>query len=611
MEHNNHNNHGVPNSVHIITTILVLIVFSFSLEQACSLSIQHNLFKIRIGVLLSNAILSVLSIVLNFDLLRINGDINFLDSDFVLIVRTLQILWLFIAFFIGYFFVTYSIDSAYKSSNRYINNEKENIINKKNNNNNNNNNDDHININIITPSWIRKFWLICTIFMEITLFLCYIIAFTTTDIFYIHICWISSFTFSIIAALLVIFALIDIRKYVYNKTKQRILSLYKNNNNNNNNNSHKKLEKLNRLLVTMIILCIIMIIASIINLVIMIRHIIDLDESKNLFRESTLSSTAIDNVEDYISYFLILLCVEISFVFWTFKPNSINYCLFICCYNNDNNDDDDIKVNKDTICYAFCRTCIDNAVNHKRRRIRIRKQQQDKPKVNNDNNNNNVQRQSTVTTTEQQQQQQQQQQQHERINSSNNISITNMVQQSINIQNNIIENDQSITTKIKIILYDFDGVLTNKKHRYFEHWTQIDVEALTKEHLNTIFGSDQRINYLYQHFNFLISNNIKIFCISNENSSKIWTIFKKLNFENVFNKECIISCNSSKITLFILDLIKKEEIDNDQLLYISANHENIRHFLNINLCTTYQINSNYGILSNNDDHDIINIQNLV
>lgn len=88
--------------IHFSATIIIFVILNISLEQTCSISTNTHLFKMRICVLLSNTLLFVLSFVMNLDLLRIDNIIN-LNNEFVLIVRTLQIIWLFIACFIGYF----------------------------------------------------------------------------------------------------------------------------------------------------------------------------------------------------------------------------------------------------------------------------------------------------------------------------------------------------------------------------------------------------------------------------------------------------------------------------------------------------------------------------
>eukprot|EP01084_Bolivina_argentea_P213548 362639_1 len=137
---------------------------------------------------------------------------------------------------------------------------------------------------------------VCTICMEITIFICYIIAFTTKDIIYINILWTIAFLMGVIGAILVLLSLIDIRL----KSKK----IAKNNN--------KKLNKMNRLITTMIILCLIVMIACTINITILINHL-----SKSSKRTGSLYSTVIDNVLDYITYMICLLFIEMSLVFWT------------------------------------------------------------------------------------------------------------------------------------------------------------------------------------------------------------------------------------------------------------------------------------------------------
>merc|ERR1712228_1132929 len=145
---------------------------------------------------------------------------------------------------------------------------------------------------------------------------------------------------------------------------------------------------------------------------------------------------------------------------------------------------------------------------------------------------------------------------------------------------------------IDVILFDFDGVLTNKDHRYFEHWTDYDLQTLTKTNLKTTFGDDARINELMLHFEFLTANNVKIYCIANETCKKVLAIFEKLGFDKWFDKDTIIGSDhhlievNSKIKLFILKLIQQA---------------------NIHLCATYFISSNIGLCQN----DMLKIQKCV
>eukprot|EP01084_Bolivina_argentea_P206882 353100_1 len=277
-----------------------MAVFSVALEQACSISIDHPLFRVRVGVLLSNALLCVLSVVINVDLLREEGHIDFLDDDFVLIVRTLQVFWLFVTFLIGYGFVTDSIQKAYKLSSRIaVTPSREQL--------------QHI-MSRRAPSWMSKFWALCTVIQEIALFIFFIVAFTTQDIIYFHICWICSMIMGAIGGVLVIVALFDIIRYVYHTTNHihEVHSIDTTN-----------LNKLKRLLMVMIILGILIITLSTVNVGLMLNHLVHLSEDGHLYREGSLKSRALDNVNDYVIYFCILIFIEMIFVFWTYKPAAV------------------------------------------------------------------------------------------------------------------------------------------------------------------------------------------------------------------------------------------------------------------------------------------------
>ena len=116
---------------------------------------------------------------------------------------------------------------------------------------------------------------------------------------------------------------------------------------------------------TMILFCVIIMAAAIWNIVVIVRYLVRLSRWCPLLRRGTLYGTAIDNELDYISYFVILCCVGIALVFWTYKPSAVNYCTF-CCFGYKNKKyfrrkdlpGGDMKL---TLCYAFCPLLLDNA----------------------------------------------------------------------------------------------------------------------------------------------------------------------------------------------------------------------------------------------------------
>ncbi len=540
----------------ISTSIIVIIVFFIALEQSFSISIEHRFFKIRLGVLLSNAILCALSIVLNVELMDV------VDDNFVLIVRTLQILWLFVAFFIGYFFVTNSIKSAYSSS---IYNENS-----------------HKKVDIDAPKWINKFWFLCTIFMEMALFLCCIIAFSTRDILYINVLWTITFLMAVIGAILVLFSLIDIRIKSKRIASSKIDSL-----------RNSKLNQMNRLIVIMIILCLMVIIACGINLIILINHL-----TKSKLITDSLYSTVIDNTLDYITYMVCLLFIEILLVFWTYKSSSINYCLYpIYGYKKDIIvSNASFFIDKNTLCYVFCKHIIEGADN-KRIILHLKQKAENKMLT----TNTRPTKSSFFSSAND----------SNKYHMQSNMENSNENTLEIETENKEIEKPKN-KMKIKIILYDFDGVLTTQcKYRYFEHWNDNDITSLTRKHMNTIFGNDKRINVLKNNFKKWNQNGYtKQKIITFETTNKILKILNKIGLNVYFNdiQNDIIGCDNQEkekfsIKYFILKLINMQNIGYDEILYISADHENVTHFNNINLCQCYHIKLNGGL--NQNDINII------
>eukprot|EP01084_Bolivina_argentea_P250597 419946_1 len=244
------------------------------------------------------------------------------------------------------------------------------------------------------------------------------------------------------------------------------------------------------------------------------------------------------------------------------------------------------RIEKNNLCYVFCKHVIDKADN---KRLILRKQIK---QLNSIDTPTTRPMKSSILSSKY----------HSKF--SNIDSNTEM----IDFQTTEIPIDETEMRKIEIILYDFDGVLTTEcKYRYFEHWNDNDITSLTRKHMNTIFGDDKRINIIKNNFIKWKNNGKQIKIISYENTNKINRILNKIGLDKYFDKENdIIGCDNKifddetkfSIKYFILKLISMQQIEYDEILYISADEENVTHFKNINLCQCYHIKLNGGINEN-------------
>ena len=127
------------------------------------------------GVFFSASLLTILAIVLNFDLAKDAGLIA-LDKSFVLIVRVLMVIWLIVAFCVGYFFVLHGIRIVFFQQT--------------------------------PPRLLMRLWAALTIAQLIICLVCFFIAFVTVDVYPLKVLFTSAFAFTIAASLLTLAPLI-------------------------------------------------------------------------------------------------------------------------------------------------------------------------------------------------------------------------------------------------------------------------------------------------------------------------------------------------------------------------------------------------------------------
>ena len=149
--------------------------------------------------------------------------------------------------------------------------------------------------------------------------------------------------------------------------------------------------------------------------------------------------------------------------------------------------------------------------------------------------------------------------------------------------------------KIAVIFYDFDGVLSTEKQRYFEHWTEHDVSTLQPANLRNLFGNEERIAQLRGHLSRCSQKGVKLVLYGLETKAKMQMIVEKLSLFSYFTE--IIGSDHpiirdeaeshNRIQILLLQWMKANNVDNGELLYVSAVEENTRLFANNGTCHTY------------------------
>ena len=126
---------------------------------------------------------------------------------------------------------------------------------------------------------------------------------------------------------------------------------------------------------------------------------------------------------------------------------------------------------------------------------------------------------------------------------------------------------------VKLILYDFDQTITCL-HLYRElHGGQLmALSKLSNKSLINIYGGEQRINILNNHFKYLTDNHIEIGIISFGYTSVIRKALQRVNLDSYFQDKIIIGRDSKEIIHFnknkgkvINTLMQKRNLKHDQV----------------------------------------------
>jgi len=167
---------------------------------------------------------------------------------------------------------------------------------------------------------------------------------------------------------------------------------------------------------------------------------------------------------------------------------------------------------------------------------------------------------------------------------------------------NIMHNDiNEGSGTVKLILYDFDQTITCL-HLYRElHGGQLNaLSKLSNKSLINIYGGQERINILNNHFKYLTDNNIEIGIVSFGYTNVIQKALQRVNLDSYFKNKIIIGRDSKEIIYFnknkgkvINTLMEKRNLKCDQVLFVDDALSNCQQ--SQSYCRTLHISARNGI----------------
>merc|ERR1712087_572415 len=292
-----------------------------------------------------------------------------------------------------------------------------------------------------------------------------------------------------------------------------------------------------------------------------------------------------DNVRDYLSFVVILICIGITEIFWTYKPRAVNYCTFCCGGYRKYTDKELPGWNyHHTLAFACCPYLLENA---------DRKRLSGQPKRHIETVAG--QRRTDSTGAMLSVQGKGQDVVEDRLDTmfmgtGRMFSITNLSTSDGQLVD-ILESGKSI----KAIVMDFDGVLTMEKSWYFEYWAADDVARLQMGSLLDLFGGQQRIDQLRGYLSRCQQKQVELICLGQDPEAKLQSVLQSISIAQFFTE--IIGSDHELIKfeperhnraqILMLRLIESKSMDNEEVLYVCADEDNCSRMASNGTCFTY------------------------
>ena len=161
-------------------------------------------------------------------------------------------------------------------------------------------------------------------------------------------------------------------------------------------------------------------------------------------------------------------------------------------------------------------------------------------------------------------------------------------------------------TDIKIIIYDFENALLTNYICNDNHVLDTNIN------INDLFGGNERIEMLKQHFDFVSNEmNCLLFLLCRDQQlkfDKIHSILNKLELSKYFVSSVKSTKMNSKSREFVIvSIMKHLNLTYNQILYVDSDATNINNLRKYRLCYYYFI-SNWNQNENQDGRSSSGLQ---
>jgi len=160
---------------------------------------------------------------------------------------------------------------------------------------------------------------------------------------------------------------------------------------------------------------------------------------------------------------------------------------------------------------------------------------------------------------------------------------------------------QSKGGSVRLVIYDFDQTITTK-HLYRElHGGRLkSLAKLSDDKLVSLYGGQQRITLLNDHFNTLCAAQIEVGIVSFGWSEVIARALERVHLGQYFKENVIIGRDSKELVRFnkhkgkVIELLmKRRKLEYDQVLFVEDSLSNIAQSESI--CRTLHIEDRCGM----------------